>query len=313
MVWDNRNPSRNEKWTHPSIEFTNKEKEYDSLRDFLNHNDSLYITDELGQRREEIECVLGSGMYKTAHKLSGNRILLLPNRCTRGVFSRPKWEQMVKGEAEACKILKSANLLSPGSKLVGVSTSENSKKIMGLVGFNFLSFLESKKCYIIDGKDSSRPHFKKSSTWIRGEHFIFPADDARLIPSNWTFATDELIEDILCLARLNLNIDSDCASLAITKIETSSDSLNKYKIRYFGFDFSTDNNTSKIHLNEDFHPKLSTLLFSIDLLMSQFFYYEFCDTPTEKMNVVNQLQEAVKQDCLKRALAKIEQEACIPY
>ncbi len=285
-------------------EFSTDIKEYLKIHEKLKQDNILYITDQSGQKQEKIECVVNKGMYKSVHKLPGNRVLTLFGKShlkRPWVASCYKWNEMAKGEAEACRMLRLANILTPGSRVVGVSTSESSTKVLGLLSTNFQSLVELKNCYIIDGKDRDTSN---ASTWVKGKNFLFSSDDERFNPANWELVTEKILNDIISLSEINFTIDTECTSLAIEKTNKNGDSENNYRLRYFGFDFAKGKNipyscSGEISLNQ--------ISCSITILISIIFRYEFCNTPAEKKDEVNLLKKAVEENCLRRILAKIEQ------
>lgn len=287
--------------------FSTNEKTYRVLRSVLEQErPTIYVTDEIGKHQEEIQGVLSGGQYKKAYKLSGDRALLLPNMDNRNrLFFPTVWKRMVKEEVKMSQFLNEIKLLSPDSRLVGVSISENSdEKIPAYISICFDAMKKAKGCYIIDGKDGH--NINDSSTWVKGEKFLFKAEEIRMIVENWDSVTKKLIKEVLTLCSHGISIDSDCASIAIERKPVSKDcSISKYNIRYFGFDFSKScmrgeepNILANYAITED------DISFTIGIIMHRVLDYEFCNIASEQRQETKKLQNKIIERCVKLALSK---------
>jgi hypothetical protein len=133
---------------------------------------------------------------------------------------------MTQTEVFMSKKLNAIGLLSPFSKLVGVSFScEETPYIPAIISSSF-NQLKEKGIFILEGKSLA-------GTWQRGKDFLFPSDEDRFNENQWDKAISPLLTDIAKICIYSIPVSGDSRNMAIIK-----KSSGEYELRYFGFDFS---------------------------------------------------------------------------
>lgn len=178
--------------------------------------------------REEILKIFGKGGSKTALDIGQGRALIVPYMTgSSTLLVKHNWERMSLIEVGMSYQLRSIGLLSPESKLIGLSFSLDVDKyhIPALLSTSF-DDLKSKGCYILE--------YKAGGTWEMGKDYLFQSDDDRFNESKWDEMLNPLLTDIAKLCIYNIPLNNDSLNLAIIKKQNS----NEYEVRYFGFDFA---------------------------------------------------------------------------
>lgn len=144
------------------------------------------------------------------------------------------WNRMVYEETTMAGFLTTVGLLNPGLQQVTLSRSLFPKEgiFPAYVCESFESFAITRNIFIIDLKNGA------SSTWRFDKMFLFSSDAERLQEKNWYPLLSLTIQDAVKLfsyKNLAYNcLGGDTYNIAVVKIAD-----DQYRIRYFGFDFSS--------------------------------------------------------------------------
>ncbi len=281
----------------------------------------LYIKDSNeqpqkgGQRQEVLLRILGRGGRKKAIQLEEGRALMLPNMdLDSDLASVSKtaqtWPRAVHEEVKMSQFLTTIGLLSPLSKRVSTSLSLSTPQQMipAYLSETFENLGKTKNWFIIDRKDGGK---RISSTWIKGEHFLFRQDTDRLNETNWDSVLDHMLDDLVKIFAYALPWSGreDSFNLAITKeasgLETNS--VSDYQIRYFGFDFSSPHSClSEIRESPILKlPDELSIKYCLNFVFDKVFFYEF----GEEYNFderLDSLQERLVEKHTKQVLSRYE-------
>lgn len=205
-------------------------QDYTLLDEIIWERQSLFVKDDLGQKEEQVLDVLGEGGCKKAIKLTEDRALLLPNMDSNSPeFIGSCWPRVVKEELKITRYLHSIGLLCPPLEEVEVFVrADSTSPIPSYRTETFANLGKTRGWYIIDRKNM------KSWTWRKN---FFNNDEDRLKEANWKPLIKPLIKDIAKLIFYQVPLFPDSINSVITEI-MGKEGLIKYKIRYFGFDFS---------------------------------------------------------------------------
>lgn len=272
---------------------------FKALKEVMRQKSSLYMTDQTGKHQETLLSLLGHGGSKKAFKLEGGRALLLPNMDAKPIeVVAEYWERMVLEEVKMSNILSRVGLLSPLSEQVSITINEASERVIpAYISQSFENLMITKGYFIIDTK------MRICSTWKNEVHSLFKSDEERLDPKNWDSAIESLLTDIvkICVHKIPVSIDS--LNIAIVK-KSSEITTCQYEVRYFGFDFSSNDmplNISEIEgdpLDCPDMDRFTMLLARIldHVLFSEFGRrYDFGNESTRLKSFKNQLVQRYKE------------------
>lgn len=208
---------------------------YKSLQDRIEGEKAIYMADGPGLHQEMLLDVLGAGGSKKAIALQEGRALMVPNMDADSMYAIViRWKRMVHEEVAMSQLLTKVGLLSPVSRRVTLSLSEDSHegRIPAYLSETFESLGKTKGWLIIDTKNW------QSSTWKQGRHFLFNSEEERLTEKNWDSVVDSALTDVAKIAMYDIPAGGDSLNIAVLK-KPSDSSVSQYEIRYFGFDFSS--------------------------------------------------------------------------
>lgn len=237
---------------------------------------------ELGSVNQMLEGsfrVLGFGGTKKAIELPGGRAMLWPNMDDSGDTKHVIagiWRRIVREEVTMSQLLSKMGILSPCSRLATLSFSPSSSSpesaMPVYLSETFENLGNTKGWFIIDKKNP------ESSTWKRGEHFLFESEKDRLNESNWDSVMDAALTEVAKICKYDIPLYGDAQNMAFVK-RPSKFSVSQYEIRYFGFDFSSKFSCLSIpNLGEgpfETSGKEEIIHLHVDYLLDNAFFYEF--------------------------------------
>ncbi len=207
-------------------------KAIEEMEKNLSSPPSLYIEDEhdTTRQKESVQKILGNGGCKKAIQLSKGKALLIPNMdCDDMGAIQSRWPRIVEEEIQMSIFLQSIGLLGLQLQKVKVFSEKDSEHCILAYVTDSFDKLKEKNIYIIDAKN------EESSTWKDNRKLFRNIEDAKN-PKNWRPIIELLAKDIAKLVHYQLPLGGDSFNVAIVG------SHDDYKIRYFGFDY-----TSKVH------------------------------------------------------------------
>ena len=271
---------------------------YRRLKQVISEKHPLYMkVNDSEFTKESLLKVLGRGGSKKAYELDKGRCLMIPNMDVDPIGAiAERWPRMVYEEVKMSELLTRLGLLSPSHRRVSLFLSENphEERIPAYFSKTFAHF-ETEGVFIIDMKN------QESSTWKKDTHFLFASEEARLNIENWLAVIDPFLNDLANVALYQIPNGSDSCNVAIVKEPSQSGDI-LYKLRYFGFDFSTKRGRTEIPHSPDVHhiPSLRWGISNLQRIIDRIFFNEFGnrydDGPeSEKLHV---LEERVYQQSI---------------
>ncbi len=274
----------------------------------LNINDNFFVSSG-----KILHC-LGIGGCKQVFEISDFQALVVPNMTSDNLENIAcRWNRIVSEEIQMSKLLESVGLLTPMLRYtrVAYSNPENGPDV-GIPAYitdPFSCLKEIDGMFIVDLKNPD------SSTWVKGENFLFNSTEERLVESNWDAAFEPFLTDVLKICTFNLPVSGDSVNIAIVKKQNPKNDLkDEFEIRYFGFDFTHKNrelNIAKYTNNSSIRAKLDTekaktLIedFLIDIFLHEF-VQEYANPQMDKTPIYK-LRDTLNKKFLKCLKDKME-------
>lgn len=272
-----------------------KEKTYSSEIKYIYYS-FLSIMDTISIEKEKVRSFLGGGGSKSVYQIGEFEALVIPNMTLDSIEDIAlRWKRMVLEEVKMSKFLLSIGLLAPTLMPTRVSYTNPNVSIPTYRTYPFKLLKDIEGIYVIDLKNSY------SSTWEKGENFLFNSTEERMDEKNWESVFDIFLTDVLKICTFNLPVSGDSVNMAIA-VHESDEGKTEYKVRYFGFDFSSKrseldipqvekNACYKLRLD---YKKAETLI--SDFLVEIFnleFSTEFADENNNKSSII-QLRKKLK-------------------
>ena len=260
---------------------------YESLRK-LRPPSPIFIQAEDEKIQHLVLEVLGYGGSKRAYALEGGMALLLPNTLVLNNSSRSVlWSRMVEEELTATRRVRELGLFACNLEKVQVfMTTESSTSIPAYRTETF-SQLSKKGIWIIDNKNPT------SSTWDKS---LFKDGVDRFDEKNWEPILSPFLVDIAKLITNNFLLHDDNVNIAIVEDEGKS-----YKIRYFGFDFSSRYEELSFKSIGPEHLR-SMISFVISSSLWSIFYVEFRGADLDRQDA---LKRSLRASCIKKLSAAL--------
>ena len=268
----------------------------------------LHVKENDSTSVEELYKVVGEGGSKTAYLICKNRVLLLPNMDVKSPsYIAEHWERMVLEEVKISAMLNSIGLLTPSLRQVQVSFTETSEEfIPAYTAELFENLISTKNCFILDLKDW------QTSTWItHHDNHLFKTREDRLNEKNWDTALDSLLKDLAKLCFYEIPLPYDCLNLAFIKQPINlAETASEYKVRYFGFDFTSYHYQRSIPTTDtktDPSEYESSVRRVVRHLLDYLFYYEFgnpYDSGEDKEAII--LEKRLVENYIKKVLSLME-------
>jgi len=244
---------------------------HEVLKKRIQEKQAVFVKNGQDVQTETLVDVLGTGGSKKAIALQRGRVLMVPNMDWDTLYEIwPRWRRIVYEEVAMSNLLTKMGLLNPRAQRVSLFFSEgsNAPTMPAFLSESFESLGHTQGWFIIDAKNTS------SSTWKKGENFLFKAEDDRLNAQNWDSVVDSLLTDIAKISLYGLGIGGDSLNLAILK--KSCDSIaSLYEIRYFGFDFTHKSFRLDIPQKPIEHPDPTQAIDLLNEALEIVFHYEF--------------------------------------
>lgn len=226
--------------------------------------------------KKKIGTLLGRGGSKEVYDLGGlYSALVIPNMNVDSFEDiAARWKRIVDEEVKMSEFLASVGLLAP--KLIPTRVAYSDLPGMSIPAYRAIAFSDlfaSEGLYVIDRKNP------ESSTWKKGQNFLFNSTEERLDEKNWDFVFDSFLTDILKICTGHLPTKGDSVNIAIN-LKFMGKDKDEFEVRYFGFDF-TNKQTSifipQVEKNTTYRLKLDSNKAKtlIEKFLSVIFAYEF--------------------------------------
>ncbi|MFW9879174.1 MAG: hypothetical protein ACFFG0_39345 [Candidatus Thorarchaeota archaeon] len=272
---------------------------YQILKNRILSHEAIYITNGSVMYQEILLRIIGCGGSKKAIELCNGRALMLPSMYVDPMYNIVmRWKRMVREEVIMSQLLTKIGILSPLSKRVMISLSQDSHEgtIPAYLSETFENLGKTRGWFIIDTK------IKTASTWIKGENFLFSSEEDRLNEQKWDSLLYPLLVDLVKICIYDIPVSKDSLNIAIVK-KISELIISRYEIRYFGFDFSNKSVSLAIPSMEK-RPyeasDISKATHFFDFILNEVFFYEFnCryDSGVEREELHHFKDKIVKRNC----------------